>query len=43
MAAALWYVVTIGNKEAPARDQGQNQDDETPEINRPGEDWLVTT
>ena len=28
MAAALWYLVTVGNKEAPARDQGQNQDDE---------------
>ena len=28
MAAALWYLVTVGNKEAPARDQGENQDDE---------------
>jgi len=43
MAAALWYLVTAEKKEASARDQGQNQDDETPEINRPGEDWLVTT
>ena len=28
MAAALWYLVTVGNKEPPARDQGRNQDDE---------------
>lgn len=28
MAAALWYLVTVVNKEAPARDQGENQDDE---------------
>lgn len=27
MAAALWYLVTVVNKEAPARDQGENQDD----------------
>jgi len=43
MVAALWYLVTVGNKEAPARDQGQNQDDELQKSTVGGEDWLVTT
>jgi len=37
MAAALWYLVKVGNKEALARDQGENQDDELRELTVRGE------